>query len=112
MERMKFPKKEYEPITDERLAQYLRVTHDMSLIDIRTAQAKLESNKFDESSFIQKILGFIWYGFIEATGGLKPKTIVRVFTDLDKLLPFITDPMARKIIMMLDKIAEEIHKRL
>jgi len=112
MERLKFPKKEYEPITDERLAQYLRVTHGIKLNDIKIASLALESHKFEESSLIQKIAGLLWYGFIEATGGITPKMIVKILTDLDKLLPFIPDPMAKKIIMLLDKIAEEVYKRL
>ena len=99
-------------ISDERWAQYLRSSTVFTLDEIKTSAKRLTDNKFKESSLIQKLAGLMWYGFIEATGGLTPKRLIWILTNLDQLLPYIPDPMAQKIIMVLDKIAEELYKRI
>ena len=111
-EPMKIPLKPLQPITDERLAQYLRVEHGITLQQVWDAQAALNNLKFDESNVFQKIVGLIWFTFIEQTGGITPKMLIKILTQLDQLLPFIPNEMAKKIIMVLDKIAEEVYKKL
>jgi len=94
------------------LSVYLRVHFKMSLSQIQTARAKLETNKFEESNIFQKLISLLWYGFLQKELELTPKKLIHILTNLDQLLPFIPNPLAQKIILILDRVAEEIDKRM
>ncbi len=96
---------------DESLAQYLRSNTHVTLDEIRNAKKKLEEHKLVESNIFQKILGLLWYGIISNVK-LTPKTLVKILTYLDQLLPYVSDKTAREIIKVLDKIAESIYKNM
>ena len=96
---------------DESLAQYLRNNTHTTLEEIRTAKKKIKEHKLSESNIFQRILGLLWYGVL---GNIKltPKTLVKILTHLDQLLPYISDKRAKEIIKVLDKIAESVYKNM
>jgi len=97
----------------EDVARYLMDKHDFLLPQIEVVNKKLKKHKFEESSWWQQIAGYIWFTvIITEYDKLTPKKLVKILTNIDQLLPYIPNETAQKLIIILDRIAEEIHKRM
>jgi hypothetical protein len=97
---------------DKSLSNYLEKTHRLNLDELRSAAEKLKAVKFEESNLWQKLLSLFWYGFARKELQLTPKKLMYILSNLDKLLPFIPNEVAQKIIIILDQAAEAIYKKM
>ena len=94
-------------VRPEDLQRYLVQKLNLTPMEIQQALYKLEHWKPEESTFWQKMGGYIYYGvldFLEVQ--LTPKRLAETLSKLDQIIPYLPAKWMKKLVAVLDKVAE------
>ena len=105
----------YVAMTGEEWSRYFRSNGIMTRTQLAEMQAKIKSRIANqESTWWQKLMGQLWYRFVlpKTKDLLTPRNLLKILSQLDKLLPYMPSDFWKSVLKALDKAAEFAYDRM